>query len=68
MKENIDEDRRVIERNGFKKFSVENQGKISVKTGTRDVTARNMISKNHMKMVKSLESKSDAASSTIFCS
>jgi hypothetical protein len=47
---------------------VENQGKISVKTGTRDVTARNMISKNNMKMVKSLKAKSDAGFSTIFCS
>jgi hypothetical protein len=68
MKENMDEDKRVIERNGFKKKLEESQGKISVEKKTRDVTARNMISKNHMKMVKSLESKSDAASSTIFCS
>jgi len=68
MKENIDEDRRVIERNGFKKFLEEIQGKISVRTSSQDVTAWNMISKNHMKMVEKLGSKTDASSSTNFCS
>jgi dissimilatory sulfite reductase (desulfoviridin) alpha/beta subunit len=68
MEENIDEDRRVIERNGFKKFLEEILGKISVKAGLRDVTTWNMISKNHMLMLKSLESKPDATLSSIFCS
>jgi virulence-associated protein VapD len=68
MREIFDEDRRVIERNGFEKFLEEIQGKIFVNTSSQEVIAWNMISENQMKMIRSLESKSDADSAIIFCS
>jgi hypothetical protein len=68
MREIFDEDRRVIERNGFKKFLEEIQGEILGKTISRDITAWNMMSKKHILMPESLESKSDAFLSIFFCS
>jgi virulence-associated protein VapD len=68
MREIFDEDRRVIERNGFEKFLEEIQGKIFVNTSSQEVIAWNMIYENQMKMIRSLESKSDADSAIIFCS
>ncbi|KAK2436987.1 hypothetical protein QL285_021931 [Trifolium repens] len=65
MRENICEDRRVIERNGFKNFSKKNQRRILL---TLDAISWNMMSKKHLKMVKGLAPKSDASFSTIFCS
>jgi hypothetical protein len=65
MRENICEDRRVIERNGFKKFSKKNQRRI---LSTIDAIPWNMMSKKHLKMVKSFVLKSDASFSAIFCS
>jgi virulence-associated protein VapD len=68
MREIFDEDRRVIERNGFAKFLEEIQGKIFVNTSSQEVIAWNMIYENQMKMIRSLKSKSDADSAIIFCS
>jgi dissimilatory sulfite reductase (desulfoviridin) alpha/beta subunit len=68
MREIFDEDGRVIERNGFEKFLEEIQGKIFVNTSSQEVIAWNMIYENQMKMIRSLESKSDADSAIIFCS
>jgi virulence-associated protein VapD len=68
MREIFDEDRRVIERNGFEKFLEEIQGKIFVNTSSQEVIAWNMIYENQMKMIRSLKSKSDADSAIIFCS
>jgi hypothetical protein len=65
MRENICEDRRVIERNGFKKFSKKNQRRIVI---SLDAVSWNMMSKKHQNMLKVLASKSDASFSTFFCS
>jgi hypothetical protein len=69
MRENFNEDRRVIERNGFEKLLKEIQDKFFVNKSSQEVITWNMISKKHMKMmIKNLELKSDADSSIIFCS
>ncbi|KAK2436991.1 hypothetical protein QL285_021934 [Trifolium repens] len=48
MRENICEDRRVIERNGFKKFSKKNQRRI---VSTLDAVSWNMMSKKHQNIL-----------------